>query len=360
MPLNWAISVWLLLAAASIWMASFVVGFFRYRTNKYRHLLLILLSLLLNGCTNLLRAIAILFESETLGLISFYFLIPATVIIVVFLESIIRDTIRPITIAILSFISAFIIRATLEPGAIYFSLLTDGTKTLLENLELAAPVVLLLFCVVLLGIHLIFGMLKKTPKTLKKYLVIFLLGAILNAPFAALFYLMGNLDFVNIGANWLLSALGVSVIIFAFIKEPKLAFILPFNIYKIVILNTNTGILMFSHTFDKREQRVDDVLFSGMVQGINIILNEAMNKGALVELKLAKALIIIERDPKLPVACLLITTRSSSLLRKSLQAFFRRFKSEFSESISNLVDIEKFSSVETLIPQFFGFVPEYD
>ncbi len=360
MALNWAIAVWSLFAAAGIWFLMFLFGLIAYKKQKYSHLLVLVLSLLFSVFTNLVRAFAVLFESPTLGIIADSLMIPSSVVVLCFLDLIMSDTIRPRTILFVTIITTLILRAFFDPNVITFMPIPDGTKYLLEDWGLAIPVVLLMFGVVARGAMLSFQMLKKSPKTLKIYPRIFLIGMFLVAPIAGILFIIGLTDLIYTGGIWVISALGVMIIFLAFAKEPKLAFILPFTIYKLAVMDTNSGILIYSHNFDRREQKVDDVLFSGMIQGINLILNEAMNKGALEELKLAKALILIERDPKYPVACLLVTTHISALLRKSLNTFFRRFITKFGESLGNVVDTAKFAKADDFVSLFFGFIPEYD
>ncbi len=360
MALNWATAVWSLFAAAGIWFFLFLFGLRGYKRNKFGHLLVLVLSLLFSVSTNLIRAFAVLFKSPLLGIIADSLMIPSSAIVLCFLDLIMSDTIRGHTIIYVTVVTTLILRAFFDPNVITFMVLPDGTEYLLEDLNLAAPVLLLMFGVVLRGIMLSFQMLKKSPKNLKVYPRIFLIGMFLIAPMAGVLFIVGFTDVVYSGGVWVISALGIVVIFGAFAHEPKLAFILPFTIYKLAVMDTNSGSLIYSHNFDRREQKVDDVLFSGMIQGINLILNEAMNKGAVEELKLAKALILIERNPKYPVACLLVTTHTSALLRKSLQTFFQRFVAEFSSTFGNIIDLSKYAKADEFVSVFFGFVPEYE
>ncbi|HMF34357.1 MAG TPA: hypothetical protein VKK79_23235 [Candidatus Lokiarchaeia archaeon] len=357
---NYATAVWVLFVTAALWITTFIIAVYRYRQNKYPHVMTISLVLLLNGISTTIRALATLWESASLGILADYLLLPGFIIIICFLDLILNDSIRPITIVILAILSTLAVRATFDVGIITFMTLPDGTKYLLENYDLTVPIVLFVFFSVFRSIQILIGLLKKTPKKLQVYPRVFLLATFLIAPVAIILYLSGYLDIVFSGAIWLISAIATNIIIISVVIEPKLAFILPIDIYKLIILDTNSGLSLFSHTFDHRERDFDDILFSGMMQGINTILNEAMNKGALVELKLAKALLITERSDKFPVACILITTKSSALLRTTLQAFFNAFLNDFSKFIARDNDVGQFDRVADLIPQFFAFVPEYN
>lgn len=360
MVLNFATAFFNLLFAAGIWTFVFVFGLFGYKRHKYSHMLVLVLSLLFSVFMNLVRAFAVLFESPLLGIIADALMIPNSIVILAFIDLIINDTIRPNTLIFVTLMTTLIIRAFFDVNAITFILLPDGTKYLLEDLYLAGPILILMFGVVLRGATLSIEMLRKSPKSLKIYPRIFLVGIFLVAPAATVLFLIGFQDIVTSGSIWVISALGIMIMFLAFVKEPKLAFILPFSIYKLAVMDTNSGILIYSHNFGRREQKVDDVLFSSMIQGINLILNEAMNQGAVQEVKLSKALILIERDPKYPMACLLVTTKTSALLRKSLQTFFQRFLSEFGASLGNVIETGKFEKADNFVPLFFGFIPDYD
>ncbi len=83
-----------------------------------------------------------------------------------------------------------------------------------------------------------------------------------------------------------------------FAKKPKLGYVLPFKALRLTIINTESGIAIFTHDWTKDESLVDNVLFSGMMQGISGILNESLKKGNIKEIILDKANLLIEHSAR--------------------------------------------------------------
>ena len=80
-----------------------------------------------------------------------------------------------------------------------------------------------------------------------------------------------------------------------------------------------------------QDNLIDHDLFSGMFQGISLILNEAVGKGNVREIVLDEGILLIKRSKKHPVACVLIVSKSSKSLRQALNAFSEKFFKEFAE-----------------------------
>ena len=83
-----------------------------------------------------------------------------------------------------------------------------------------------------------------------------------------------------------------------------------------------------------------------------------VNKGELIELKLAKGFLILEHNQNFPVSCTLVTSKSSSILRKSLHNFFETFLSQYSAHFDNFTKVDQFQSADQLIHQFFPYIPD--
>ncbi|MHA1778829.1 MAG: hypothetical protein ACTSYN_04565 [Candidatus Heimdallarchaeaceae archaeon] len=88
-----------------------------------------------------------------------------------------------------------------------------------------------------------------------------------------------------------------------------------------MIINIDTGIPLFSHTWDDTGL-IDSNLFSAAIQGITMILKESLGKGLVQEIKLEQSTLLIkvaERD--YPLAFVLITSKTSTILNQSLGHF---------------------------------------
>ena len=99
-------------------------------------------------------------------------------------------------------------------------------------------------------------------------------------------------------------------------------------------------------------------LFTGMLQGIGMILTEAMDKGDVREIKMADATLLLHHSDKFQIACVLVTTESTQTLRHSLHKFAEDFYNRFEGEFRNIANIEKFGSASELVEEHFAFVPE--
>ena len=144
-----------------------------------------------------------------------------------------------------------------------------------------------------------------------------------------------------------------------FIREPRLAYILPFKAERLLVLETIGGIPLYSHTWDTGSNLIDEDLFSGMIQGVSVIVRESINKGDVQEIKIAEAILLMKRDENHPVICVLVANKASKFLRDALDGFAKQFFKMFSKGFNNPTLVSQFYGASKLVEQFFPFVPKY-
>ena len=169
-----------------------------------------------------------------------------------------------------------------------------------------------------------------------------------------------GLHFAYPGLWLFLLSVGIIPIAIAFIKYPKLAYILPFRVLRLTAFETNGGVPLFSHDWSKGEEIAQDALFSGMLQGIAMILDESVRKGAVREILLENGVLVLQRTYKFSVACVLVATKSSRTLRHALDSFAEHFYNEYAEYFDNPSKVSNFASATKLVDEHFGFVPVDD
>ncbi|MFW9916903.1 MAG: hypothetical protein ACFFGZ_14955 [Candidatus Thorarchaeota archaeon] len=199
------------------------------------------------------------------------------------------------------------------------------------------------------------------PQTMKFFSRLLLVGAICVGVLSSLMFIIG-VDKEIPGSDGLVFALGAFIIGFVIVSEPKLAYILPFKALRITVIDFGKGGLpLFTYTWNLGEHLTDEALFSGMLTGISSILKESLQRGNVREIHLDTAVLIVQRSSQLPVACVLVTTKSSPSLKQSLNSFAISFFAEFSHQILNseLVDLQAYAPASRLVERFFPFVPEY-
>ena len=199
-----------------------------------------------------------------------------------------------------------------------------------------------------------------SPKSLKKYASIVFIGALLATLITPIGFLGGISDSVP-GLTNLVMGIGLLLVAIGFAKEPKLGYVLPFKALRLTIINTESGIAIFTHDWTKDESLVDNVLFSGMMQGISGILNESLKKGNIKEIILDKANLLIEHSPENPqTACILVATKSTIGLRTALTNFTHLFVKEFAAVLGNTNEISQFDRASVFVDECFPFVPIYE
>lgn len=142
--------------------------------------------------------------------------------------------------------------------------------------------------------------------------------------------------------------------------ETRLWYVLPFRAYQLTILETKGGIPLYTHVWNKRKGIAEDALFSGMLQGIGMILKEAVDKGNVREIILDEATLLLHHNNQYSVACVLVTTRSSQSLRQAMSFFDDRFITEYAQYLSSPSEIQKFAGVSEIVTECFPFVVEYE
>ncbi len=196
----------------------------------------------------------------------------------------------------------------------------------------------------------------RTPPKLIKYSRLNLIGGI----FIGILTPIGVYTQIPPYSNYLFVSIGLFFSAVAFMKEPKLAGILPFRVFNLTIIDAISGNSIFSHDWDKKEGLMNDSLFSSLLQAISAILNEAIRKGNVREIYLDEAVIILKRSKKYPVAYVLITSKSSKTLRHALDSFAEKFDTRFSKYFTDMSNLEVYLPAYEIIHDCFPFVPEYD
>jgi len=212
--------------------------------------------------------------------------------------------------------------------------------------------------IVLSGAHFVFIAVlayRKTPSFMKKNALLYLIGLIiitLVAYFISFFPPWGYL--LSIFCN----GLGALIISITQTRDPKLLFILKLKVFRLTVINTDSGVEMFNHNWQTDNELVDSVLFSGMVQGINTIMKESVKAGDITEIHLSDGIMLINRCQHSPVACILIAANTTRVIVDSFQRFSTKFYAKFQNSFTN-PDVSVFYDAKQIIEESFPFIPDY-
>ncbi len=199
------------------------------------------------------------------------------------------------------------------------------------------------------------------PSGIRRKAMMLVTGSIIGGPLMAISEIVNTYsgDFFIPTPATILVPLGLLLVTRAFAQRPELAFVLPFKVSSLTVLSTESGVPLFTHTWVKEEKTIDAALFSGMLQGISGILNEAVHKGNLRQIELDQGVLLVRRSDQYPAACVLVANKSTLLLRQSLDAFARRFFAEFGSTFAREYKHANFEKASQIIAETMPFIPDY-
>ncbi|TFF89097.1 MAG: hypothetical protein EU549_01780 [Promethearchaeota archaeon] len=180
--------------------------------------------------------------------------------------------------------------------------------------------------------------------------IIMVFGGLFSQPIRILFQNIFAVDFR--GFLILFISIGAVFTAIAYLKNPDVAFNLPFKVRYLMVLS-RAGICFYSIAFEESEE-INDVLVSGMISGITGFMVEALGiKTQLKEIVFGDKHIILDLREKIGV--FIISDSSSKMLKKALRTFTDYFESNFSEHLDSN-NIDHFSPAEEGVKKYFKFL----
>jgi len=199
---------------------------------------------------------------------------------------------------------------------------------------------------------------KRAPSELKQLVNFLLFGSILFSFVTATLYFLGTFIKIFNSLGFITHSLGALFTIIVIWKEPKIIYILPFKAYRLLVIETNAGIGLFKHDWAKLKA-IDENVFTMVLQAVGSILDELLKKGEVREIKMDRAILLIQHNKNFPVASVLVTTKSSKSLRYGLKKFNSEFIDKFKAHFGGLHEVSRFKKARALVEEYFDFVPNY-
>ncbi len=328
-----------------------------FLANKHIHMLYLMIawiSLLIN---NIFYMISYVFlYSNTLAFIDNFFAIFGSLFIVIFGESISRKTPSIKKLIWFSiFIGLYSYSSFLNYIIYPLASIPENIVALNTTIQVYSFLILMLTGSFLMPFYL-FKIYRFAPRKLKNDTFISFIGGIvfgIIAPILLISLREASTLFI------LSSSVGMLIIVSAiFIKNPKLAFILPFKVMRLSVIYSDRGTLLFSHNWKSGREIKGDDLFSAMFQGIIMILRESLGKGDLQEINLEKAIVIAHKSTQFPLVYILIATSTSKSLKNGLNMFVKRFETKFNHEIDKAIISGRVLPASEIISDTFSFLPD--
>ena len=152
----------------------------------------------------------------------------------------------------------------------------------------------------------------------------------------------------------LIGAIGMSIMGIGFIKDPDIAFALPFKVQSLTVINT-AGVNLFTKKFHQSKDISEDLL-SGAISGISLLMQELLGVvTSLKEVIFGDRIIIL--DIRKEFGVFIIAQQSSTTLKIALKNFANHFEEEFSDHLSRSFDLALFEGANKYVEKYFGFLP---
>ncbi|HMF32833.1 MAG TPA: hypothetical protein VKK79_15520 [Candidatus Lokiarchaeia archaeon] len=313
---------------------------FNYRF--YQYAVITWLIGLIEGITVSLGGISSLLPSVEISKMSEIFALGVNFFILLMYDALKREQVDPVKVSAYLVLSAFVFFTM-------FNIPDWGTSpwALLYLVPESIPLIYSFYCSYLV--------VKRAPTALKRISKVFATGAFLGLAAPVVSIILWSED-------WLLILVSLSVVmcVYAYIREPKLLFVLPFTALRLMVIDTSSGLALFNHTWNTDEKYIDDDIFSSLIQGLGLFAAKAIGKGQIREMALDKATLIIHRLEGTNIACVVITTRSSKTLRDALQIFTKKFSNRYKAELAAPSDTDQFAGANALVEESFPFVPVYN
>ncbi len=229
----------------------------------------------------------------------------------------------------------------------------NGYKSVLEN-DLFNGFI---YALAIIGAYYIFYWGLKTwlnvPFYIRKDAIIFFIGIILSSIITMIVQSLSMIIptmsiFVNIT---ILS--GSIILLYVIFKEPKLLYILPFIIYRIIVRNRE-GHSLYDH--DWTESEINDDLFTGFLNAIQIMSEEIMKIGGVLDINLHDGILVLYESTYISVG--LVSSKSSKLLREAVRNFTNDFEILFERLLKKKCrERNEFEDAYKLIEKHFSKFP---
>jgi len=329
-----------------------IITYIKPKTKKLTSLNYIRLAIFSFSAFIFFDGLSILYVSKFLGIITGFILIPLTLSLVIGVRYSTSESFYSHGFIVVEGLSVLFLYLGFQPNAIII-LIQEGNIWLVWN-GLFSIIAMILTAITLVYMFY-WGIktLKNAPFLIKKEAYLFFLGIFFGSVVAMGFYILYLFDPFYILPSNIALLIGLLTVTLSVMIEPKLLYILPFTVYRIVVKDRE-GYPLFDHDWSKSE--ISENIFTGFINAIQLMSEEIMNIGGLLDIQLKDGILILHESENITVG--LITSKSSKLLRSSVANFTRDFENKFEKILmEGNNDMKEYESAHELIEKHFSNFP---
>jgi hypothetical protein len=338
--------------AAGILLAGFLVIFKQYLQKHYRPSLYLAIAWLGFFLEAIFASVRLLFEnSETMLFfqkLSFICLAPGFLGIMATGDSISRDDVDAKRFSILVFV--------LGINTLMLLLPLDQKTIMIPNIIVISVGVVISNALLVLYIRIY----QNVPRQLKRLAFINIIGALCVSVIYVILRII-EIARPNIlpPIERIIEAIGALIQASILSRHEQLFYVLPFKAQRLTVVGTEKGLSLFNYDWSKSDI-IDQDLFSSIIHGVSMIINESLKRGNFQEIKLENGVILISHDATHPVASVLIASKSSQVLHDGLANFARKFVRKYGDILENLDSASIARDARDLVKECFPFIPRFD
>ena len=352
MVLNWTPEVIVeIFTSANILIATLLM-YILPRTKKIKSLSYIRLGLFFMGMLFALDLLANLFLNTLLSRICGLMLFPSAVLFAIGINYTIKETYYSPFLLIAGGLGVLYFYLAFQPGSVGFEF--EGGHLNVNWIGLYELVGL--FFIFFVGSASFYWGLKtwlNAPFLIKREALIFFMGTVINGPLTLLIYLFYIWNPIFILFAYATTGLGNFFVCLGILKEPKLLYILPFTVNRIVVRDRE-GNPLFNHDWSRSS--LSDSIFTGFLNAVQLMSEEVINMGGLMDIKLEEGILTLYESELISVG--LVASKYSKLLRECVVQFTQDFEQKFERELKKQVkDIAQYKGAFELIEKYFSNFP---
>lgn len=139
------------------------------------------------------------------------------------------------------------------------------------------------------------------------------------------------------------------------LRHEQLAKLLPYRVYRLLILDNKSGICIYNYEFYPFELQEDMVC--AVLQGLQQMSFEFFKQGSMEQIEFEHGFLIFKKT-ELVTACVLIT-RPSKYIRTCLSAFLTEFEARFDANLhNNMGDLSVYAGASDITKRTFYLIPQ--
>ena len=352
MVLNWNIEVILDFIFAFSLLITTIVSYTHPKTKKITSLSYFRLSFIFVSLFIFFDGLAILFTSKILSRINGMILFPLNIFAIIGVNLTFKERSYSIGLVLVFGLGFLLVYTGLQPGSVGISTYLGYPRMDWRGFFNILGILfsgIVSFYLLYWGTRTFFN----APFLIRKDASIFYSGIIIASLVGMVFYVLYVWEPFYILLSNSSLIIGLTIFTFAIIREPKLLYILPFTVFRIVVKDRE-GRPLFDH--DWSESNISERIFTGFLNAVQLMSEEVMHIGGLLDINLEEGILILKESDKTTVG--LVASKSSKLLRDSVVSFTTAFEKKFDRELkASVYDMFAYETAYELIEKYFSNFP---